>query len=226
MKSMSNGVMKVIQWTKCQHSKTSNGFFKAWMKKTTRLLITSLQWGHVITDLNRGLQLCLHVSGVFPEVSFQKNTAKENNTHIMGKVGPRWGNARHGTVLSAQGVQYDLLIIEALLLLGCHTSGDRETCRTVLGFPDFQCAACCLPRCESSVAMAGMCYTKTPKLWVPSRFGWAVWAVWTGWTLWAGENLLPRFQTKIFLQPSKLDPKTQTNTNETDSKTFRGWYAR
>ena len=125
----------------------------------------------------------------------------------MGKVGPRWGNARHGTVLSAQGVQYDLLIIEALLLLGCHTSGDRETCRTVLGFPDFQCAACCLPRCESSVAMAGMCYTKTPKLWVPSRFGWTVW---TGWTLWAGENLLPRFQTKIFLQPSKLDHKTQT----------------
>lgn len=48
--------MKVIQWTKCQHSKTSNGFFKACMKKTTRLLITSLQWGHVITviitDLN------------------------------------------------------------------------------------------------------------------------------------------------------------------------------
>ena len=112
------------------------------MKKTTRLLITSLQWGHVITDLNRGLQLCLHVSGVFPEVSFQKNTAKENNTHIMGKVGPRWGNARHGTVLSAQGVQYDLLIIEALLLLGCHTSGDRENvsdCFRISGFP-----MCCL----------------------------------------------------------------------------------
>lgn len=132
---------------------------------------------------------------------------QRNAFRILGKVGPRWGNARHGTVLSAQGVQYDLLIIEALLLLGCHTSGDCETCRTVLGIPDFQCAACCLPRCESSVAMAGMCYTKTPKLWVPSRFGWAVW---TGWTLWAGENLLPRFQTKIFLQPSKLDPKTQT----------------